>query len=51
MILSVAILIAQALLPVAAGATITGTVMDASGKPLEAVRIDHIGKSLVVASA
>ena len=49
MILSVTIVIAQALLPLAAGATITGTVMDASGKPLEGVRIDHIGKIVVVA--
>ena len=33
-----------------AGATIEGTVTDASGKPLENARIDHIGKRVIVVS-
>jgi hypothetical protein len=44
--LSVAV--ALACLPLASGATLTGIVTDALGKPLEDARIEHIGKMVVV---
>ena len=41
------IMFAAALL---SGATIEGIVKDASGRPLENARIDHVGKMVVVAA-
>ena len=44
-----AILLAAA--PTAPGATVTGIVKDATGKPIENARVDHTGKRVVVAPA
>jgi hypothetical protein len=43
------VLFAGAILLAAAGATVTGIVRDAIGKPIENARIDHTGKRVVVA--
>jgi hypothetical protein len=34
--------------PIASGATVSGTVVDASGKAISGARLDHIGKLVVV---
>jgi hypothetical protein len=50
MLSSAAIGIALACSQIASGATLTGIVTDASGKPLENARVDHTGKTVVVAA-
>ena len=48
MLPSLLVAMALACLPIASGATLTGIVTDASGKPLEDAHIEHIGKMVVV---
>ena len=47
-LLSIALLLVAE--PTALGASVTGTVRDTSGKPLENARVDHTGKMVVVAA-
>jgi hypothetical protein len=48
MILFLSAVMALTCIPIAAGATVIGVVMDASGKPIQDAHIDHTGNAMVV---